>query len=195
MNLFSTGNFNGKFMRPNSSLPIAGQVASTAFNRCLIEAKIATNNGTLIQGQGVVVTSGQTASVNAGSNLAPNVLTATKSTTSADGIVVESANSVVLQGNDFPQFLDNQVARVALFGSGAEVYLPINSTAITASGLLYWDTANQELNRAAAVPTSNAVAVNGVITSQVVNGIKGKVDTANGNKVTTESCYVVKVKL
>ena len=194
MNLFNTSGFNGKFMKPNSSLPIAGSVASTAFNRVLIEAKIKTGGGVLLQGQGVTTSAEQTASVNAGSNLAPNVLTATKATTTANGIVVDSANSVVLQGDDFPQYLDNQIARVALFGSGAEVYLAVKADFITATGSIFYNVANNELEKAATAP-ANSVAFNGVILSQVVNGIKGVVDTQNNNKVTTQSCFVVKVKL
>lgn len=196
MNLFATTGFNGKFMRPNSALPIAGTVASTAFNRCLTEAKVVTNGEKLFQGMSVDVSNKQgstTSAVNAGSGFAPSVLTASQSTTKANGFIVDNANAVVLQGDDFAQVMDNQIVRVALVGSGAEIYLPCDNTVIAAANPIWWDIDNQKLVSAAeATKPTNNFLFTGVILSQVVEGIKGKVD--NG-KVTTESCYVVKVKI
>lgn len=196
MNLFATSGFNGKFMRPNSSLPIAGTVASTAFNRVLTEAKVSTGGNIITQGMSVVVSNkqgSQTASVNGGSNLAPNVLTATYSTDTANAFIVDNANAVVLNGDDFPQVLDNQVVRVALIGSGAEVYLPCDNTVIGASNPIYWDVTNQKLISAeAASKPAKSVVFTGVILSQVVDGIKSKISSGT---VTTEPCSVVKVKL
>lgn len=196
MNLFTTSGFNGKFMRPNSSLPIAGTVASTAFNRVLTEAKVTTGGTPLFQGMSVVVSNkqgAQTASVNGGSSLAPNVLSATASADSANAFIVDNANAVVLNGDDFPQVVDNQVVRVALIGSGAEIYLPCDATVIGASNPIYWDITNQKLVSAETdSKPAKSVLFTGVVLSQVVDGIKGKNDSG---KITTEATSVVKVKI
>lgn len=196
MNLFATSGFNGKFMRPNSSLPIAGTVASTAFNRVLVEAKVTTGGTPLFQGMSVVASNKQgtqTTAINGGTNLAPNVLSITASTDNANAFIVDNANAVVLNGDDFAQVLDNQVVRVALIGSGAEVYLPCDNSVIGASNPIYWDITNQKLVSAeTASKPAKSVLFTGVILSQVVEGIKGKNDSGT---ITTESCYVVKVKL
>lgn len=194
MNLFTTRGFNGKFMRPNSSLPIAGTVASTAFNRVLTEAKVSTNGNIVTQGMSVVVSNKQgtqTASVNGGTSLAPNVLTASYSADDANAFIVDNSNAVVLNGDTFPQVLDNQVVRVALIGSGAEIYLPCDNTVIGASDPIYWDIENQKLVSAIAKP-AKGVLFTGVILSQVIDGIKGKISSG---VVTTDNCSVVKVKL
>lgn len=193
MNLFQIGNYNGKFMRPNSFLPIAGTIANTAFNRVLVQAKISAQGQKMLQGMSIAVSNklGTDATVRAGKGLSPNVLTATYSATAVDGFLVDSANCVVLQGDDFPQYLDNQIVRVALIGSGAELYLPCDNSVSGSTDLLYFDPATQLLKKAATVPTGG-VALNAVIMSQVIEGIKGKVDN---DRVTTESCFVVKVKI
>lgn len=189
MNLFETKGFNGKFMRPNSSLPIAGTVASTAFNRVLTEVKVDTKAKPLFQGMSVSVA--PASGGNAGSGLAPSILVASNDVTkTADAFVVDNANAVVLNGDDFPQVVDNQLVRVAMIGSGAEVYLPCEQTVATGTDPLLWDKAKQVLSRG--TPAANQQAFTGIILSQVVDGIKGKND--NGT-ITTESCYVVKVKI
>lgn len=193
MNLFATSGFNGKYMRPNSSLPIAGTVASTAFNRVLTEVKVAADSTTLFQGMSVEISNklDASASINGGSNLAPNVLSAKASTSKANAFVVDNANAVVLNGDDFPQVVANQIIRVAMIGSGAEIYLPCDATVIGATNTIYWDCSKQSLVAAAAKP-ANGVEFTGTILSQVVDGIKGKNDSGT---ITSESCSVVKVKL
>lgn len=193
MNLFETRTFNGKFMRPNSSLPIAGTVASTAFNRVLTEAKVASDSTVLFQGMSVEVSNklDATASVNSSSGLAPNVISVKASTSKANAFVVDNANAVVLNGDDFPQVVANQIIRIAMIGSGAEVYLPCDATVIGATNPIYWDITKQCLVAAASAP-AKSIEFTGIILSQVVDGIKGKNDSGT---ITSESCSVVKVKL
>ena len=193
MNLFETRTFNGKFMRPNSSLPIAGTVASTAFNRVLTEAKVASDSTVLFQGMSVEVSNklDTAASVNSGSGLAPNVISVKASDSKANAFVVDNANAVVLNGDTFPQVVANQIIRVAMIGSGAEVYLPCDATVIGATNPIYWDITKQCLVAAAAAP-AKSIEFTGTILSQVVDGIKGKNDSGT---ITSESCSVVKVKL
>lgn len=191
MNLFETKGFNGKFMRPNSSLPIAGTVASTAFNRVLTEAKVSTGGQPLFQGMSVSVAPAEGG--NAGKNLAPNILVASNDTAkTADAFIVDNANAVVLNGNDFPQVVDNQLVRIAMIGSGAEIYLPCDQAVVTdTTNPLVWDRSTQKLTKAAA-GGANQQVFTGIIMSQVVDGLKGKNDSGS---ITTESSLVVKVKI
>lgn len=196
MNLFQAPKYNGYFKRGNTALPIVGVCTNSAYKRPLKEVQVTADMtaGTLVK-----VTNktdqAQTASVNAGTGLAPTIFTAEPSTVGqtqnrVDGVLIDSPNFVLADGDAAPAARPGQIVYAALVGSGAEVYLPADDTIIGC------DSAN-------AVHISKEGVVNAkaegkafpvTIMSQVVKGIRFELESQTG-KVKATNVNVVKVKL
>lgn len=198
MDLFSMPSYNGKYLRPNTAKPIAGVCTLTAFKRPLVSAKVVSDYA--VPGTAVAVkTAAAGAETNAGRNLNPNVMLLdgkTKVTAGTfSGFLCVSATDVQPDGSKGAFAVKNQIVDVALLGSGAELYLPIDAApadrnVVTA---LNWDTATNKLT--VRVVSNTVLAVTGLkVLSQVVDGIMLKY-TAASNTATYEETSVVKVRL
>lgn len=193
MNLFPNPTYNNGFLTGNTAKPIAGVCTRTAFTRPLKQAQV---NETITQGTAVKlvnkIQTATTTSVNAGGlneGLAPNVLTATTATASADvnGFIVDSPNFALVDGDAAPAARAGQIVYVAFIGSGAELYLPCDNSLVG-------------VNPDQAVKIENGIlkadtgaGISGItLMSQVVDGIRFKV---NNGTVEQESTPVIKVKL
>lgn len=196
MNMFPSPQYNGKFLK-NSAKPIVGVCTSTAFKDCLIEAKAKADG--LVQGAPVLIKNATitgTTAPNAARHLAPNVMIAEAATTAISGFVVESPNSVYLDGDSAGQFYANQIILVAPIGSGAEVWLPVKQANFSGvdivNSTIHWIVADGTLGVGAADGTTKLEVKGAKILSQVVEGVQFYVE--NG-VVKEKSVAVVKFRL
>lgn len=199
MDLFGKTTFNGKY-GSNSAKPIAGVATNSAYKRTLSQAVIAAD---IAVGQPCAISVGSTtSSVNAGKGFAPNVLqakavTGTSSGSNIAGFIVSSPTDVLDDGDEFAIPRAGQVAFVAQFGSGTEMYLPCDATAFANKALgvtnaVAWDVTN---NKLVASGTASATLINIsniAILSQVVDGV---VATLSNGKVTVADASVIKVRI
>ncbi|HDZ5057806.1 TPA: hypothetical protein RTG63_001669 [Campylobacter jejuni] len=191
MKLFQSMPFNNNFLGANSAKPIAGVCTKTAYSRPLAQAKV--SMGMVAIGVPVKLTNKLTSatSINAGKELAPNVLNIEAATDSVDGFTVMSPNAVLEDGDSFPKYLENQIVHVAILGSGAEVYLPVSNDLIgkqVAKEELCWNSNDRKLE----VGSTGLALGKVTILSQVVDGIYSYIE--NG-VVKTEETPVVKIRL
>lgn len=194
MNLFGMPTYNGKYLRPNSSKPIAGISLNDAFKRTLKQAQVLDDY--LIPGTPVKLVNGANAG-NAGINLKPNVLYATKatSTTECSGFVVSSPTDVMEDGDAYAIPRKNQIVYVALKDSGCELYVACNGANLVdktiGSSNLGWDDTNTRID----IATTSIFDIGmGQIMSSVVDGLAIKYDDTN-KAVVTEDASVIKIKL
>lgn len=186
-----TNNFNNKgFTSPNTSKPIAGTCAVSAYNNRLKQA-IATEDN-LIPGEPALVKTSATQG-NAGVLGNPNLLNASNGKSEISGFFVQSPSDYVADGSEAGTIQKNQTPYIALLGSGVELYLAIKSAdAINknvASLNLKWDDTNKEL----VAEADATLAIQGLkIVSNVVDGLRIKKD---GDKYIYEVCALVKVLL
>ncbi|HEC1823357.1 TPA: hypothetical protein R1765_001981 [Campylobacter coli] len=198
MNLFNNPTYNNSFLGSSSAKPIAGICTKTAYSRPLTQGKITENF--IAVGYPVKITNkisdNQNSSVNAGTGLAPNVLNVAKATDSVDGFTVMAPNVVLEDGDNFPKYLKNQIAQIAILGSGAEIYLPANNNLIglqVAKEQLCWNVADKKVEQGIGDGSSKLSLGVVTILSQVVDGIYSYVDDEGVCK--TEETPVIKIKL
>ena len=198
-NLFQNPTYNGKFLSPNSAKPIAGVCTNTAYKRPLTQVKV---SDTMIAiGSPVEITNkfSQSTAVNAGMDLAPNVMNASASKSNLDGFLVMSPNAILEDGDEFPKYLKNQVVHCALIGSGAELYLPADNSLVgknVSKISLYWHKTDMTLKEGVGDSGSTGWGLGEVlILSQVVEGIMSYIDTGDNNKVKTKNIPVIKIKI
>lgn len=197
-NLFQNPTYNGKFLSPNSVKPIAGVCTNTAYKRPLTQVKV--SDIMIAIGMPVEITNkfSQTTAVNAGLDLAPNVMNASASNNNLDGFLVMSPNAILEDGDEFPKYLKNQVVHCALIGSGAELYLPVDNTLIgknVSKITLCWNKADMKLEEGVGDNSTKFDLGEVLILSQVVEGIMSYIDTADNNKVKTKTAPVIKIKI
>lgn len=193
MDLFSMPTFNGKYVRPNTAKPIAGWVATNSYKRALVECKISSDY--VLPGYPVYVTTSDGSNTNAGQGLNPNVLNAStpaSTSTAISGFLVVSPTDVQPEGEEAAYAIQNQISQVALLHSGAELYLPVNATALASKDVvnttLYWNTTSGQLD-------STGVELEGlVVMGEVVDGIKIS-KASSSTAAAYVDCSVVKVKL
>lgn len=189
MNLFGAPTYNGYFKRGNTALPICGVCTNSAYKRPLKEVQV---NDTMTAGTPLKVTNKaglttQTAGVNAGQTLAPNVFTAEKGTDRIDGFLIDSPTFVLEDDDEAPAARAGQIVYAALAGSGAELYLPCLDTLIG-----YDPTQALKLDTNGKLNLATGTAIQATILSQVVKGIRFKLDAG---KVKAEEVLAVKVRL
>lgn len=195
MNLFTNPTYNGKFIGPNSAKPIAGICLHNAYKRPLQQVKVA--DATALIGYPVEVTNkfSQSGAVNAGTGLAANVMNAKASATRLDGFLVMSPNTVLMDGDDFPKYLQNQIVNCAMIGSGAEIFLPadhaLNGTNVSEVELS-WDKANKKLVAGAGDGSTKFSLGKVNVLSQLVEGIMCYED---GGVIKVKETPVILVKL
>lgn len=187
MNLFANPTYNGFFLKGGSTAhPIAGTALETAYSKPLNQAKLHKDN--LMQGMPVDLKNTSLASTGNSNNdgLSGNVLTAEDATT-IHGFIVNSPNDVLIDGDEFPRFLKNQVVRVATIGSGATIYLPANANVegISLNAELKWNNGELDANTGTPLP---GVRIDG----QVVEGVIPYLD---GDTAKVKNGLVVKVIL
>lgn len=196
MNLFANPQYNNYFLKGGSTAkPIVGVCLETAYNKPLNQAKVIEDN--LMQGYPIILKNTSLSSSNSNNDgLSGNVFTAENiittitvdtqvqnSTTSINGFIVNSPNDILLDGDTFPRYLKNQVVRVAVLGSGAALYLPVDSTYndVSLETTLKWDLTNKCLS------TNGQVELPGVrIGGQVVNGLIPYFDDINKKALSKE---------
>ncbi len=189
MNLFGAPKYNGYFKRGNTALPICGVCTNSAYKRPLKEVQV---NDTMTAGSPLKVTNKaglttQTVAVNAGQTLAPSVFSAEEGTDRIDGFLIDSPTFVLEDGDEAPAARAGQIVYAALVGSGAELYLPC------LDGLIGYDpTQPLKLNDKGQLNLATGTAVQATILSQVVKGIRFKIDAG---KVKAEEVMAVKVRL
>lgn len=196
MDMFPSPQYNGKFLT-NSAKPIVGVCTNTAFKDCLIQAKAKADG--LVQGAPVLIKNATITGAttpNAARHLLPNVMVAEAATTVISGFVVESPNSVYLDGDSAGQFYANQIILVAPIGKGAEVWLPVKQADFSGidivNSTIHWIVANKVLGVGAADGTTKLEVKGAKILSQVVEGVQFYVD--NG-VVKEKSVAAVKIRL
>lgn len=193
MNLFPNPTYNNYFMKGGSTAkPIAGTCTKTAYSRPLNQAKLTVDN--LMQGSPVELKNTSLAKETNSNNdgLSGNVFTANKAKTVVNGFIVNSPNDILLDGDTFPRFLKNQVARVALLGSGATVYLPADTSLndVTLDTELAWDTTKNVVTK-----KGTGIDLPGVrLEGQLVNGCVPEYDATN-NVAKSKDALVVRVVL
>lgn len=173
MDLMTVNSYKG--FKANTCEPIVGVSQVNAFERPLIEAIC--EDEVIAIGTPVKFT------------VAPNKVTfkAAGSGETADGIVVMGETDVLDNGDKFPAPRKGQSTLVAVFGSGAEIYLPVENS-FTNSTVAAYDATNKQVASGGDVTIGTIRALSGV-----VNGVKSVV--GSGNKIETAACSVVKFKI
>ena len=132
LNFNQVGTYNGKFLSPNSALPICGVVLFDMYKNNLQQVYNNVSTQPLTWGMPVTIKTQQTTnSTNAGKAFNPNVLVATAISTennNLNGFVVKSVTDILLPQDEAPASRQSQISYVATFGSGIELYLPCDQT-------------------------------------------------------------------
>ena len=132
LNFNQVGTYNGKFLSPNSALPICGVVLFDMYKNNLQQVYNNVSTQPLTWGLPVTIKTQQTTnSTNAGKAFNPNVLVATAISTennNLNGFVVKSVTDILLPQDEAPASRQSQISYVATFGSGIELYLPCDQT-------------------------------------------------------------------
>lgn len=186
------GNYNGNsFLGNSSAKPIVGKVLRTIFSFDITQGKLDTD--TLIApGTPVKVSNSEVStSSGAGKQLNPNVvkIEAIAAASDISGFLLINETDILDMGATAPRAYKGQIVNVALLGSRAEIYLPVDSTVsgINTNTKLYWDTTTSTLKPGTA---DNAGIIE--LLSPVVDGIKFEV---SGDDVVYKDCKVAKVRL
>ena len=132
LNFNQVGTYNGKFLSPNSALPICGVVLFDMYKNNLQQVYNNVSTQPLTWGMPVTIKTQQTTnSTNAGKAFNPNVLLADAISTennNLNGFVVKSVTDILMPQDEAPASRQSQISYVATFGSGIELYLPCDTT-------------------------------------------------------------------
>lgn len=132
VNFNQVGTYNGKFLSPNSALPICGVVLFDMYKNNLQQVYNNVNTQPLTWGLPVTIKTQQTTNpANAGKAFNPNVLVLeaiANSNNSLNGFVVKSVTDILMPQDEAPASRQSQISYVATFGSGIELYLPCDQT-------------------------------------------------------------------
>ena len=197
LNFNQVGTYNGKFLSPNSALPICGVVLFDMYKNNLQQVYNNVSTQPLTWGMPVTIKTQQTTnSTNAGKAFNPNVLVATAISTennNLNGFVVKSVTDILLPQDEAPASRQSQISYVATFGSGIELYLPCDQTlmnvetsAIDKNNTFDYDFTNFNLKAGTAFSIT--------LKSNVVDGIVTYYDsTTQSVKIKNTKC--IKVRL
>ena len=176
LNFNQVGTYNGKFLSPNSALPICGVVLFDMYKNNLQQVYNNVSTQPLTWGMPVTIKTQQTTNpANAGKAFNPNVLVATAISTennNLNGFVVKSVTDILLPQDEAPASRQSQISYVATFGSGIELYLPCDQTlmnvetsAIDKNNTFDYDFTNFNLKAGTAFSiTLKSNVVDGVVT-------------------------------
>lgn len=135
VNFNQVGTYNGKFLSPNSALPICGVVLFDMYKNNLQQVYNNVSTQPLTWGLPVTIKTQQTTNpanaANAGKAFNPNVLVLeaiANSNNSLNGFVVKSVTDILMPQDEAPASRQSQISYVATFGSGIELYLPCEQT-------------------------------------------------------------------
>ena len=197
LNFNQVGTYNGKFLSPNSALPICGVVLFDMYKNNLQQVYNNVSTQPLTWGMPVTIKTQQTTnSTNAGKAFNPNVLLATALSTennNLNGFVVKSVTDILLPQDEAPASRQSQISYVATFGSGIELYLPCDQTlmnvetsAIDKNNTFDYDFTNFNLKAGTAFSIT--------LKSNVVDGIVTYYDSSTQSvKIKNTKC--IKVRL
>lgn len=165
--LNAVGNYNGKsFLGSHSQRPICGVFLRDLYKGSLSQAKVGAGLN-VYPGCPVQIKNQTNTTRVAKSGLNPNVLLITalaSGTAAVSGFVLESPTDVLQFGEVAPSAVEGQVVNVALLGSGVELYLPCNDTALNISmeTKLVWDFTTKGLIVGAGTITPLGPVIDGV---------------------------------
>lgn len=192
-------NANGQFLGSSSASPIAGEFLNDIFAQAVIQAKVSIDD--VAPGMPCSLSELQEISkaADADYGLNPNVVIigTAGDDVKPSGFVLTSPTDVLLPGDSAPRPLKNQIANVALIGSGITMYLPVssNSSTILPGGIVAWDDTG-----GSGTEKEYGVIASSSITSQTfravgnpVNGRKFVINT--DGSCSLADCKVIKVKL
>ena len=197
LNFNQVGTYNGKFLSPNSALPICGVVLFDMYKNNLQQVYNNVTTQPLTWGMPVTIKTQQTTNPNnAGKAFNPNVLVLASISTAdnnLNGFVVKSVTDILMSQDEAPASRHSQISYVATFGSGVELYLPCDTTlmnvetsAINKNNTFDYNFISYELKAGTAFSIT--------LKSNVVDGVVTYYDTISQSvKIKNTKC--VKVRL